>query len=236
MRSAQIRQPVSFSQNVHMMTGMADDDERHCPGAGRIAVDQSHPRPGLVVEVREHVDVAGAKRREFVHQLGERNRVVAGDGGVVVLLEPGQRLALAPGEAQGPVAEDPLAVDDMAEHLARRPFVRVRIGIRPAARSSASRRDRKSSRLGFHRRHDIALPNQRDVAFEMGEVLRRCGSHRPILREATDPRRPDSRIGRRAVIGHDVAGATAPRSWSRQSDALRYHCSARSTSVRSMRS
>jgi hypothetical protein len=78
--------------------------------------------PCLLVEPVEQRQVAAAEVVELVEQLGQRPPVGFGGGGVELLVHPGQRCGIAASDVEGAVAEYPLGVDHVADHVAHRPL------------------------------------------------------------------------------------------------------------------
>ena len=114
--------PVSLPEDRGVVARVAG----HHPGEGahrhRLAARDPELRPLAGVEAEEEGQVRLPDEVELLDQLPQRDRVRSGGVHVVVLVEGGERRLLAATEAEGPVAEHALGVDQVAEHLADVPL------------------------------------------------------------------------------------------------------------------
>ncbi len=138
-----------------------------------------------IVQAAEDDQVPLAHEGELLDELRERDRVRARRDDVLVLVERGQGRLLATAEAEGPVAEDALAVDEVADHLPEAPLA---FGVPVALLLGRHRREEPSDRvdLALEDGQDVRLGHERHVPGVEGRVLRlgRPLGHWLLLRRA----------------------------------------------------
>jgi hypothetical protein len=129
------------------------------------------PRPVAGREPAQEGQVRLPDESELLDQLPERDRVRARGGDVRVLVEGGQRRRLAPAEAERPVAEHALGVDEVPEDLPEAPLA---LGVPPGL-PFGGYRPRDLAHLGelaVEDGDDVRLRHERHVAGIEGGVLR----------------------------------------------------------------
>lgn len=162
-------------QDGRVVAGVADDEVGQGVHAHGVGVGLPAPRPGRGAQAPEKEHVRPAEGLELGHQVVQREPVELGRPDVGVLVEARQRRRVAAGEAEGAVAEDPLRVRQVADHLLDAPGVRrvppVAHGLR-----DGTQQGEQVGELRFQGRQHVVLRHERRVGGERGGVLGRTGS------------------------------------------------------------
>ncbi len=100
----------------------------------RMAIGNPAPGPCLVVQAAEEQQMRPADQLELMHEDGQGTRVEPAELDVGILVEARQRGRIVAGEPEGTDAEDPFAVDQVADDLLDAPGVGARAASRPPTR------------------------------------------------------------------------------------------------------
>src|SRR4029077_8140457 len=153
---------------------MAGDDERQRARRDRTTAGCADSSPGLIAEAAHHRQVAPPGARELVEESPQIAAFGIRSRGVLVLVEAGERLPLAPRDGQGPVAKNPFQIDEMVHHPTDGPFARLvpvealLLGERPEGRADLPD-------LAFEEAEDVVVFDQRDISIVVGLVFAGLG-------------------------------------------------------------
>src|SRR5580704_4970282 len=103
---------------------MPGDDITQCTNRDWCIVGDPETLLRLGLQTAKKQDRRAADMFEFSHQLAPGPTVEVGLVDIRILIETRERRMVIAGEPQGPVHENPLAIDDVAEEFLDAPFAR----------------------------------------------------------------------------------------------------------------
>src|SRR5512134_487949 len=113
---------VTLPQDPQVVARVAGHDPREGPDRHRLPARRPDLRPPGFPEAAQEGQVRLPDEGELIQELPERDPVRRSRRHVLVLVERRQGRRLAPAEAERPVAEDTLGVDEVPEHLPEAPL------------------------------------------------------------------------------------------------------------------
>src|SRR5438132_10180668 len=113
---------VAGLQNIQMMLGMTGNDKSSGASRDFPAVGRAASIPGFRIQVLKKLNCRAAHTFEFGNNVPNRQLSMPGVLRPRLLIETRQRRAVTPRKHQSPIGENPLGIDDVAEHLFDGPF------------------------------------------------------------------------------------------------------------------
>jgi hypothetical protein len=153
---------------------VAGEDVGQRPHADLGPVGVAAAQPGLVFELPEQEGVRASAVLELRGQVAEQAPAEAGGGHVVVLLEPGQGIAVAAREAQRAIAEDALGVGHVAHDFLDAPLALLVAEVAFPLRQPVQEGQGPLELLLQEEAH-VALGHQAHVTAVIGQVLAGIG-------------------------------------------------------------